>query len=435
MHRLTPYMAFFLLALQSFIADAQETDIPDSTFKACLLGNPEINTDGDSAISLAEAAHFHGALEVKNKGIESLTGIEYFVNLTGLNCSYNKLIAIDLSQNAQLVQLDCSRNDIDRLDVSANSLLTHLFVSFNQIHTLVLDTTAALIELDCSYNELHRIDLTPFDDLTRIEVAGNFLTRLDVRHLKHLNYLDCSHNQLSETLDVSQNVGLDYLNCKTNFHLKIVFVRSEITAEQRYQKDYGAYWFAKSSDGYDSEFKKELTTCIEKWNKSAKRASLKMALGDFFLFSSQGNYFLGLTQHLDMRNYALGGEFKGYFAPYELFIISRSLYVNYRRPLIDQAFSPPQNVFSIGGHFGIFGLEANAYADKTSRLFYLTPKIGLDNGHFSLFYGYSIALTSTDFKGTFGHNVAFKYFVDLGAFRWHRSRVSSSKINIDVNQL
>ncbi len=58
------------------------------------------------------------SVEVDSKGISDLSGIEYFTALTSLDCSYNKLTALDLSKNTALTGLYCSHNQLTALDVS-----------------------------------------------------------------------------------------------------------------------------------------------------------------------------------------------------------------------------------------------------------------------------------------------------------------------------
>ena len=48
-----------LLALP-FIGFGQNVNIPDANFKAYLVGEPSINTNGDTQISVTEAAAFNG---------------------------------------------------------------------------------------------------------------------------------------------------------------------------------------------------------------------------------------------------------------------------------------------------------------------------------------------------------------------------------------
>src|ERR1035441_3488699 len=106
-------------------------NIPDSIFKALLVGDPSINTNGDGEIQLCEAAAFTGTINANNLGISDLTGIEAFTALTTLYCGNNNLTSINVSQNTALNWLTCSGNFLSSLDISHNTALTYLDCSGN----------------------------------------------------------------------------------------------------------------------------------------------------------------------------------------------------------------------------------------------------------------------------------------------------------------
>jgi hypothetical protein len=57
-------------------------NIPDANFKAYLVGNTNINTNGDTEIQVSEAAAFNGGINCGWMNIADLTGIEAFTALT-----------------------------------------------------------------------------------------------------------------------------------------------------------------------------------------------------------------------------------------------------------------------------------------------------------------------------------------------------------------
>ncbi|MCH7535761.1 MAG: hypothetical protein IH948_08480, partial [Bacteroidetes bacterium] len=67
-------LILLLLLLPVFVS-AQIVNIPDSAFKAYLVGNVSINTNLDGEIQVAEATAFSGMIDVGSKGISDLTGI------------------------------------------------------------------------------------------------------------------------------------------------------------------------------------------------------------------------------------------------------------------------------------------------------------------------------------------------------------------------
>jgi hypothetical protein len=58
------------------IGNAQNVYIPDANFKAYLVGDTSINTNGDTEIQDSEATAFSGTIECQSMNISDLTGIE-----------------------------------------------------------------------------------------------------------------------------------------------------------------------------------------------------------------------------------------------------------------------------------------------------------------------------------------------------------------------
>lgn len=136
----------FLLLLICGMANAQIVNIPDANFKSKLLsanaGNNVakdqngvsiiIDTNGDNEIQLSEALTVY-ELNVINSGIDDLTGIEAFTNLTDLECDQNNLDFLDVSALSSLQNLTCSINNLNELDVSDNPDLEFLWVLDNPL--------------------------------------------------------------------------------------------------------------------------------------------------------------------------------------------------------------------------------------------------------------------------------------------------------------
>src|SRR5687767_5185814 len=112
--------ALFVLSLLATgnVAQAQVVFIPDANFKAALVGNPNINTNGDSEIQTSEAAAYKGTLSVGGLNISDLTGVQAFINIPRLYCNNNNLTSIDVSKNVTLTALRCNHNQLTSLDVS-----------------------------------------------------------------------------------------------------------------------------------------------------------------------------------------------------------------------------------------------------------------------------------------------------------------------------
>ena len=94
----------------------------DAAFKKFCYDNFDSNHDG--TISTKEAAEVKTII-CKGFNITSIKGIEFFTEITQLDCSHNNLTSLDLSKNTRLNSLDCSYNNLTSLDVSKNTLLEY----------------------------------------------------------------------------------------------------------------------------------------------------------------------------------------------------------------------------------------------------------------------------------------------------------------------
>ena len=155
------------------IGFGQNVNIPDANFKACLVGNKDINRNGDKEIQLSEASAFNGTIDCTDMNISDLTGIEAFTALTTLGCVLNKLTSFDVSKNTALYDLYCGDNKLTSLDVSKNTALSILDCGDNQLTSLDVSKNTALTYLNCSYNQLTSLDVSKNTALTVLDCDGN----------------------------------------------------------------------------------------------------------------------------------------------------------------------------------------------------------------------------------------------------------------------
>jgi len=202
-----------ILLCLPFIGFGQNVYIPDANFKAYLVGNSAINTNGDTEIQVSEATAFNGTINCNNLNISDLTGIEDFTALTELDCSGNQITFLYLSQNTALTHLWCSENQITSLDLS--TALTDLYCSENQITSLDLSQNTALSYLECWVNQLTSLDLSNNTALTTLYCDNNQLTSIDVSNSIYLEAFSCVNNLLT-SLDVSANTALKFFGFFNN---------------------------------------------------------------------------------------------------------------------------------------------------------------------------------------------------------------------------
>ena len=213
------YTLFFLFLLFSTSAIAQYTSIPDINFEKSLisLGIDSGVPDGKvltSSISSLKTLNISKESDFSNR-IKDLTGIQNFVALENLNCSYNELTNIDLSKNLALTVLYCSNNFLLNLDVSKNISLSLFNCDVNKLITLDVSNNINLVHFFCEFNNLKSLDVTNNVKLMVFYTGYNQLTSLDVSKNNNLNLFHCSFNKLT-SLDLSKNINLVELGCIYN---------------------------------------------------------------------------------------------------------------------------------------------------------------------------------------------------------------------------
>ncbi len=111
-------------------------------------------------------------------------------------------------------------------------------------------------------------------------------------------------------------------------------------------------------------------------------------------WGSEEGVYLGIENRYEMGSYAVGIEGKLWVAMFGSFIYTASGYAGYRYLFDFQGVDNSLNhAFKIGGQFSFAGLETNIYFGKYDQfLWTITPKLGFDFGHLSLFYGYSLPI-------------------------------------------
>ena len=179
----------------------------------------------------------YNQLELDNKNVSDLTGIEHLIELsilycsgnrltsldvskntalTVLSCSYNQLTSLDVSKNTALESLDCAGSRLTSLDVSKNTALERLYCSGNQLTSLDVSGCSALIWLRCTdNNQLTSLNISKNTALVDLVCYFNQLASLDVSGCSALTHLNCIYNQLT-SLNVSKNTALTNLDCRRN---------------------------------------------------------------------------------------------------------------------------------------------------------------------------------------------------------------------------
>ena len=204
--------------------------IPDANFKAYLVGNTAINTNGDSEIQITEAADFDGIINCSNMNISDLTGVEEFASLEEFYCDSNQITDLDLQQNTSLRRVGCSYSpNLTTVNVDNLGYLEYLFCENNDSLTYLSMRYASIYNgtlfANLSHNNLQTIDWFGADiwDLSCID---NKLTSLNLQVMDFDGILNCSENLITNLIVGSSDI--DALICSNNLITTLDISNSEI---------------------------------------------------------------------------------------------------------------------------------------------------------------------------------------------------------------
>ncbi|WP_428743473.1 T9SS type B sorting domain-containing protein [Tenacibaculum sp.] len=175
-------------------------------------------------------------LDIENKNISDMTGIQDFVSLTYLDCSDNFFTNIDVSQLIKIETLICGAGNLNTLNIKNNTLikflsvndsklssinvtkninLEHFVIYGNNLSVLDISNNLKLRFLSCSSNNLTQLNTSNNPDLYWLDIYFNKISSLDLSNNLKLARLDCFNNSIKE-LNLINNKGLTFLNCRYN---------------------------------------------------------------------------------------------------------------------------------------------------------------------------------------------------------------------------
>lgn len=189
-----------------------EKNFPDENFRDYVA--EEWDKNHDKYFSPSEIANAKWIF-CDNKEISNLKGIEFFTNIWLLECYYNNLTTIDLSNNKKLSYINCHHNKLEKLDVSGLPLLETFYCGHNALPSINVSKNEKLEDFDCQDNHLDTLDVSQNKELVKLSCGTNNLTELDVRENKKLKELSCYESKLSN-LDLRNQTELEVLKCWKN---------------------------------------------------------------------------------------------------------------------------------------------------------------------------------------------------------------------------
>jgi len=135
--------------------------------------------------------------------------------ITSLDCSFNDISSLDVSNNINLKDLVCYYNPLSTLDVSNNIALEMLICYGNTLNILDVSNNPNLNDLMCNYNQLSVLDVSNNLLLEWLGCNSNNLSELDLTNNVALTELFCQRNNLT-TLTLNDSAKITRLNCSVN---------------------------------------------------------------------------------------------------------------------------------------------------------------------------------------------------------------------------
>lgn len=196
--------------------EINETNFPDANFREYVkrFDNNRNGKLSNSEINVVKN------IDVSEKNIQSIKGVEFFVDLEELECVKNKISDINVSKNTKLKKLNCEWNELNTLDVTKNIALIELRCGINHLTTIDLKNNKNLRVLWCQTNRFTNLDIKENILLNEVFLVKNEISTLDLSNNKELKTLDVSENNI-KNINLSNNAKLEKLNASTNKLSKI----------------------------------------------------------------------------------------------------------------------------------------------------------------------------------------------------------------------
>ena len=163
-------------------------------------------------------------IDLSNKDIKELNGIEYLSNLKELNLENNQLKKINLRYNELLTNLNIANNNLDRINLNFNKNLEYLNLSKNNLSKFDTLPISKIKKLDLSNNSIEDIKLTNMKDILSLRLKNNKLKEVNLKNNLKLEELDISFNDIKELSYFSNLTSLDI----ENTNIEDVIVNKEL---------------------------------------------------------------------------------------------------------------------------------------------------------------------------------------------------------------
>jgi hypothetical protein len=209
---------------------SQDVSISDANFLSALI-EEGADANGDGAIQVSEAEVITD-LNLFQKSIVNMDGIESFINLEALNVSNNLIeeisiselnglkvfrafgnpfATIDLSQNVELEFVDFSAGGIQEIDFSSNLNLRHVELNATSLNEVSFHSNPLLERVGFQFNAISEFDFSKNPELIFVDISHTNNPVVNLSGCSKLRNFKCISSGL-ERLDLSPCHSLDSLD-------------------------------------------------------------------------------------------------------------------------------------------------------------------------------------------------------------------------------
>ncbi|MGC6414051.1 MAG: InlB B-repeat-containing protein [Bacteroidia bacterium] len=161
--------------------------VPDNNFEQALidLGYDDVLDD----LVLIETAESITSLQLAEKNISNLEGINSFKNLTYLGLYNNNIGQINISNLEKLIELDLTANNVSQVNFDNNLELQIIRLNGNPINEVDVTGLSKLRELYLNGLPIDELDLSENPLLTNLDIEYTNLSFLDLSNCPDVSYL------------------------------------------------------------------------------------------------------------------------------------------------------------------------------------------------------------------------------------------------------
>lgn len=151
-----------------------EIAFPDKSFNSYVSEAVDSNSNGVLSPAEQDACTF---IDVSNKAISDLSGIEYFKSLTELACDGSQVVSVDLARNTALTTLSFANTPLKYCDLSKNTNLSMVNLLNTDVTSLDVTNCTAIESLLCDedveFIGIEEAGLYSEDLMTSVQCLGD----------------------------------------------------------------------------------------------------------------------------------------------------------------------------------------------------------------------------------------------------------------------